>query len=173
MKKSGSRKLTALILGAVFLALMTCPMMAGAKVFKYDKGPSFTIEHPDVWKKDPVNPWNAMYRVQAAAGIPILDVQVFDIPKGQTLKTIGKYWKENVIDKEQKVDTVIVSDEIITLPDGTQANETVYEWNYKGVVDLRTINLSVFKDGKWVYATINQTQESEPLTDILHTLTFK
>jgi hypothetical protein len=41
------------------------------------------------------------------------------------------------------------------------------------VVDLQTINVSVFKNGKWVYATINQTQGSEPLRKVLYTLKFK
>ncbi len=113
-----------------------------------------------------------MYRVKAPAGVPIMDVQVLNIPKGETLETIGKYWKKTIIDKEQGVDTEIVSDKIITLPDGTKANETIYYWNYKNVVDLQTINVSVFKGGKWVYATINQTQSSEPLTKVLYTLKF-
>ncbi len=173
MDKRFGKRLAMWILTGIVAALVAFPMIAGAKEFKYDKKPSFTITHPDVWKDDPENPWKVMYRVKAAAGVPILDVQVLDIPKGEKLTTIGKYWKKNIIDKEQKVDTKIASDKIIKLPDGTEANETIYEWNYKGVVDLQTINVSVFKDGKWVYATINQTQASEPLRKVLYTLKFK
>jgi len=173
MKKRLGKKLLTGILTVALLVLVAVPMAALAKEFSYDKKPAFSITHPDNWKDDPENPWKVMYRVKAAAGIPILDVQVLDIPRGEKLTTIGKYWKKKIIDKEQKVDTKIVSDKIIKLPDGTEANETIYEWNYKGVVDLQTINVSVFKDGKWVYATINQTQGSEPLRKVLYTLKFK
>lgn len=173
MRKRFSKRLLTGILAVALLALVVAPMAVQAKEFKYDKKPSFSITHPDNWAVDPENPWKVMYRVKAAAGIPILDVQVLDIPKGEKLTTIGKYWKKNIIDKEQKVDTVIVSDKIIKLPDGTEANETIYNWNYKSVVDLQTINVSVFKDGKWIYATINQTQGSEPLRKVLYTLNFK
>ncbi len=166
------KQIVAAMLAVVVLALVAVPMAAMAKDFRYDKKPAFTISHPDTWTNDPENPWKVMYRVKAPAGVPIMDVQVLDIPKGETLETIGKYWKKNIIDKEQKVDTEIVSDKIITLPDGTKANETIYYWNFKNVVDLQTINVSVFKDGKWVYATINQTQSSEPLTKVLYTLKF-
>lgn len=171
-RRLSKRLLTGILVGAL-LAWVVVPMAVQAKEFKYDKKPEFSITHPDIWTPDTVNPWKAMYRVQAKAGVPVMDVQVFDIPKGETLETIGKYWKKNVIDKEQKVDTKIVQDKMIKLPDGTEANETIYHWNYKGVVDLQTINVSVFKDGKWVYATINQTQGSEPLRKVLYTLKFK
>jgi hypothetical protein len=159
--------------GACMLALALSPSIASAAVFTYDKKPAFSITYPNNWEADPENPFKVMFRVKDAVGIPVLDVQVLDIPNGVALADIGKYYKKAILDKEQSVDAEIASNKQTTLKDGTKANEITLKYKWQSWLPLKATILSVYKDNKWVYAAINQSVSSEPWTDVLYSLTFK
>lgn len=161
-----------IILSVITLAFL--PSTISAKEFAYNKGPSFSITYPDEWKVDPENPWGVYFRVKDDAGLPILDVQILDIPKGVTLEDIGRHYKTEILDKEQKVNAKVASSTLTKLKDGsTQANIITLKWTYQGWLQMQTTILSVYKGNKWVYACINQSDGETPLKDVLYTLKFK
>ena len=169
----GSVSAMALMVFVCMMSFGLYPSTTLAKEFVYDKGPSFSIIYPDEWKVDPENPWGVYFRVKHDAGLPILDVQILDIPKGVTLQDIGKHYKTAILDDEQKVDSEISSDELKKLKDGTQVNEIILKWTYQGWLKMQTTIVSAYKGNKWVYACINQTDGDEPLRDVLYSLKFK
>ena len=170
--RRGTMVVTLFLAGVCVVALVLSPSVALTKDFVYDKKPAFSITYPSDWSVDPVNPYKVMFRVQAAAGIPVMDVQVLDIPKGVALADIGKYYKKAILDKEQKVDAEIASDQQKTLKDGTKVNEIILKYKYQGWLDLQAIIVSAYKDNKWVYVCINDSPR-EPLRDVLYSLKFK
>jgi hypothetical protein len=143
------------------------------KEFVYDKAPAFSVTYPSNWSVDKENPWKVMFRVEAAAKIPVMDVQVLDIPKSVALADIGKYYKKAILDKEQKVDAEVVSDQLKALKDGTKVNEIVLKYKYQGWLDLQATIVSAYKDNKWVYVCINDSSYNEPLRNVLYSLKFK
>ena len=159
--------------GACMLALALSPSIASAAVYNYDKKPAFSITYPDKWKENTDNPYNLLFRVKDDVGIPAMNLQVRDIPKGVALADIGKQYKKLILDPEQSVDAEIVSSKQTKLKDGTKANETILKYKYQGWLALQAIVLSVYKDNKWVYADIHMGADDKPLLDVLYTLTFK
>ena len=114
-----------------------------------------------------------MFRVEAPAKIPVMDIQVLEIPKGVTLADIGKHYKKAILDKEQQVDAEIVSDQMKALKDGIKVNEIVLKYKYQGWLDLQATILSAYKDNKWVYVCINDSSYNDPLRNVLYSLKFK
>lgn len=70
--------------GACILALALSPSIASAAEFKYDKTPAFSVTYPNDWSDNPDNAkqYNLLFSAKAAAGIPVINVQVRDIPAG-------------------------------------------------------------------------------------------
>jgi len=163
------------VVGVFAMALVFSPSvtLGKDKEFVYDKAPAFSVTYPDSWSVDKANPWKVMFRVEAPAKIPVMDIQVLDIPAGVALADIGKYYKKAILDKEQKVDAEIVSDQMKALKDGTKVNEIVLKYKYQGWLDLQATIVSAYKDNKWVYVCINDSSYNDPLRNVLYSLKFK
>ena len=161
------------VICTVALVFSPSVTLAKDKEFVYDKAPAFSVTYPSSWSVDRENPWKVMFRVEAPAKIPVMDVQVLDIPKGVALADIGKYYKKAILDKEQKVDAEVVSDQSKALKDGTKVNEIVLKYKYQGWLDLQATIVSAYKDNKWVYVCINDSSYNEPLRNVLYSLKFK
>lgn len=161
--------------GLCMLALALSPSITSAKEFKYDKTPAFSVTYPNDWSDNPENAskYNLLFSAKAAAGIPVINVQVRDIPKGVALADIGKYYKKEILDKEQEQNCPIISDKQTTLKDGTKANETILKYKYQAWLPLQAVVIAVFKDNKWIRVDIHQAAHEDPSWDILHTLKFK
>lgn len=164
-----------LLAGVCMMILVFSPSitLAKDKEFVYDKAPAFSVTYPSNWSVDKENPWKVMFRVEASAKIPVMDIQVLEIPKGVALADIGKYYKKAILDKEQKVDSEIVSDQMKALKDGTKVNEIVLKYKYQGWLDLQATIVSAYKDNKWVYVCINDSVYNDPLRNVLYSLKFK
>jgi len=82
-----------LLAGVCMMTLVFSPSitLAKDKEFVYDKVPAFSVIYPSNWSVDKENPWKVMFRVEASAKIPVMDIQVIEIPKGVALADIGKY----------------------------------------------------------------------------------
>ncbi|MHA1914221.1 MAG: SDR family NAD(P)-dependent oxidoreductase [Promethearchaeota archaeon] len=72
-------------------------------------------------------------------------------------------------------DIEIISNEHKTLKDGTPAYETIIDYKVVGIIKVRSIHLSVLKDGKWIRVSVNAGANNigKDLTDILQTLEMK
>ena len=163
------------VTGVCMMSLVLSPSvtLAKDKEFVYEKVPAFTVTYPGSWSVDKANPWKVMFRVEAPAKIPVMDIQVLEIPKGVTLADIGKRYKKAILDKEQQVDAEIVSDQMKALKDGIKVNEIVLKYKYQGWLDLQATIVSAYKDNKWVYVCINDSSYNEPLRNVLYSLKFK
>ena len=166
---------TLFVVGVCMMALVFSPSvtLAKDKEFIYDKAPAFSVTYPSSWSVDRENPWKVMFRVEAPAKIPVMDIQVLDIPKGVVLADIGKYYKKAILDKEQKVDAEVVSDQLKALKDGTKVNEIALKYKYQGWLDLQATIVSAYKDNNWVYVCINDSAFNEPLRSVFYSLKFK
>lgn len=69
----------------------------------------------------------------------------------------------------------VVSNEPITLRDGTPAYECVIDFKSAGFFKVKTIHLSVFKDEKWIWVSIftSASYYNENLKEIRHSLEFE
>jgi hypothetical protein len=172
--RHGSIATMLFVAGVCMMALVFSPSvtLAKDKEFVYDKAPAFSVTYPSNRSMDRENPWKVMFRVEAPAKIPIMDIQVLDIPKGVALVDIGKYYKKAILDKEQKVDAEVVSDQLKALKDGTKVNEIALKYKYQGWLDLQSTIVSAY-DNKWVYVCINNSAYNEPLRNVLYSLKFK
>lgn len=155
--------------------LTLSPSIAFPAEFKYDEKPAFSITYPSDWKDNPGNirQYHVLFSAKNLAGIPVINVQVREIPAGATIVDAGKLFKKLILDPEQGQDCQIVSDKQTTLKDGTKANETILKYKWQGWLPLQAVVIAVFKDNKWIRVDIHQSVNDEPLWDILHTLTFK
>jgi phosphatidylethanolamine-binding protein (PEBP) family uncharacterized protein len=170
-----SMLVTLFLAGACMLALALAPSIASAKEFTYDKKPAFSVTYPNDWSDNPDNAsqYHLLFSAKDAVGIPVINVQVRDIPAGATIADAGKLFKKLILDPEQNQDCQIVSDKQTTLKDGTKANETILKYKYDGWLPLQAVVIAVFKDNKWIRVDIHMGASDKPLWDILHTLTFK
>ena len=161
--------------GACMLVLALSPSIASAAVFNYDKKPAFSITYPSDWSDNPDNAkqYNLLFSAKADAGIPVINVQVRDIPAGATIADAGKLFKKLILDPEQSQDCQIISDKQTTLKDGTKANETILKYKWNQWLPLQAVVIAVFKDKKWIRVDIHQSANDDPSWDILHTLKFK
>ncbi|MFX1390819.1 MAG: SDR family NAD(P)-dependent oxidoreductase [Promethearchaeota archaeon] len=77
--------------------------------------------------------------------------------------------------KTRAKDINILSNEPITLEDGTPAYECVIEFKAAGMMKVKSIHLSVFKDEKWIRVSIltGANYYNEDFKNILHSLNFK
>jgi hypothetical protein len=159
----------------IILALVLSPCVASAAVFKYDKKPAFSVTYPNDWVDNPdnVKKYNVLFSAKKSAGIPVMNVQVREIPHGATIADAGKLYKKLILDPEQGVPTEIVSDKVITLKDGTKANETILKYKYQNWLPLQAVVIAVFKDKKWIRVDVHQSQSDTPLWDVVRSLTFK
>ena len=161
--------------GVCMLALALSPSIASAKEFTYDKKPAFSVTYPNDWSDYPenVSQYNLLFSAHDTVGIPVINVQVRDIPAGATIADAGKLFKKLICDPEQNQDCQIISDKQTTLKDGTKANETILKYKYDGWLPLQAVVIAVFKDNKWIRVDIQQSVNEDPSWDIIHTLKLK
>ena len=161
--------------GACMLALALSPSIASAAEFKYDKKPAFSVNYPSDWGDNPenVSQYNLLFSAKGSAGIPVINVQVREIPAGATIADAGKLFKKLILDPEQGQDCPIISDKQTTLKDGTKANETILKYKWQGWLPLQAIVIAVFQDNKWIRVDIHQSANDDPSWDIVRTLKFK
>jgi len=102
----------------------------------------------------------------------LFNASVADIPEGMTLADVGP--KAYVFGLKTVGSNVkVISNEEISLKDGTKAYRTNIKWLWKGTLQLRTLVVSAFKDGKWVYLAIHPRGSPLQVAYIVESLTFK
>jgi short-subunit dehydrogenase len=146
-----------------------------SKIFKNDT-PAFSLTYPaDLIELNP-NPFifPDVKPVLVASRIPGFDLLVFATPSSnQQIEEAAKIHEGNIrrlLAKKVKV----ISNEPITLSDGTLAYESVIEYKSAGMYKGKSIHLSVFKDEHRIAINIlaNANYYNEDLREILHSLEF-
>jgi len=141
------------------------------KVYQND-APAFSITYPDYFID--LNP-GPMTKAIFIASYSDWNLEIFvsSISPKRRLDELPKKIVRslNIIAK----DIEIISNEHKTLEDGTPAYETIIDYRVVGIIKVRSIHLSVLKDGKWVRISVNAGANNinDDLTDILQTLEMK
>ena len=156
---------------ALFMSCKTTPK------FEY-KSPAFTLEYPANYTMG--KPANAteMLRVHGPVqgGNPTLTVSVLNLEKGTKLDDAAEGWVDSVQKSfPQATRFKILSENIITLNDGTKASEYIISWRWvDGMTMLTTSAVTAHKGGKIV--TISATCWQSPVEELIkltHALKFK
>ncbi|MFX0002628.1 MAG: SDR family NAD(P)-dependent oxidoreductase [Candidatus Hodarchaeota archaeon] len=145
-----------------------------SKIFKNDT-PVFSLTYPaDLIELIP-NPFifRVFKPVLVASRIPGFDLLIF-VFKSSTYrleKTAQRIAKRI---KRRASEVNIISNEPITLRDGTFAYESVIEFKSAGIFKVKSIHLSVIKDDHRIRISIftNANYYNEDLREILHSLEF-
>jgi short-subunit dehydrogenase len=154
------------------------------KTFKNDK-PAFTLKYPsDLIELNPI-PSQDFTPILVASRIPGLDLLVYaEISSDQRIERTAQRIAENLMGFNKKGQDYftgsakkvkIISNEPITLSDGTIAYESVIEYKSKGIFNRKRVDLSVVKDDHRIQISIifaNASYYNEELRDILHSLEF-
>jgi hypothetical protein len=111
--------------------------------------------------------------VLVASRIPGYDLLIFaNESSDQQIEGAAKIHARNIRNYAKKVK--IISNEPITLSDGTLAYESVIEYKSAGIYKSKSIHLSVFKDDHRITINIltNANYYNEELRDIFRSLEF-
>ena len=147
------------------------------KTFTYDS-PGFSIQYPDDWVplQIPQIP-NAVFYAEQIPGadfiIRVLDKSDPGLPADISLETATGYLSPMLGNFGR--DIAIISEEKITLKDGTPAQLGFVEYRYVGTTKVKVLGLIVNKGDKWIVVTIGviATCYKDEFKEILHSLEFK
>jgi hypothetical protein len=133
--------------------------------------PAFRFEYPNGSRKRENSAPNQVMAMETPGGVPF-NASVADIPVGMTLADVGP--KAYVFGLKTVGSNVkVISNKEFLLRDGTKAYRTQIKWRWKGTLQLSTLIVSAFKDGKWVYLAIHTRGSPRPEAYIVESLRFK
>jgi hypothetical protein len=173
-------KFSRVLLVAVFVMVssalfMTCE--TAQKKFE-SQSPAFTLDYPKGYTMGkPINE-TELLRVHGPiqGGNPTLTVTVVDLAKDSKLEDAAEGWVDSV-QKQFPAATrfKILSENIITLNDGTKASEYLISWRWvDGMTMLTTSAVTAYKGGKAVSISATCWQSPvEELVKLTHALKFK
>jgi len=164
LRKEG---VAALCLAVVFV--MVCAFSASAAEFVYDKAPAFSVTYQDGW--EPTGNTDVVFETKMGGSLPIMSVNVKDIPDGQSLADANAKGFKAILDKAQDADAQVKETTAITLGCGAPASMSLLSWSYQGWMPLLTRVVSAYKDGKWVYVSLTTSDDSNK--EVPQSLKFK
>lgn len=134
--------------------------------------PSFSVTYPENLIELKPGPSGKAVFVASSTGIDLVIYILKISPKRRLEQTTKKIMRTlNPRAKEIK----IISNNLTNLRDGSHAYESVIEFKAAGIIKVKSIHLSVFKDEKWirvsVFAGANQFND-EKFKKIVYSLKF-
>jgi len=145
------------LMALTLITLILIPGLALAGSATYTNGaPAFTVTYPDDWEKKPLQ-GNDVLRVAKPGpyGIPVLNVTVANkLADAKPLDKAGKAFMKAV----QKTSPgskrfKLLSEEVITLSDGTRAMAITYKWSLNDVTKLQSASVMVYIGEKAISLT--------------------
>jgi hypothetical protein len=158
MKKSSSG-LWILLIGFFTVSLLAaCATLPKAQPGLYvNEQHRFSVSYPEKWQHQQFQSKSEVLRVANPNQwkIPVLTASVVDLPKGANLKNAAKAWVAAVKTSYPKTKRhKILSQEMITLEDGTPAAAYTAKWTWAdGVTKLQTAAVTAFKGTKSITTT--------------------
>ena len=149
---------------------------AGAEIktkqYVHKETPIFKFEYPDGSKDLELIDSHQVLRMRAP-NMSEFDANVADIPKEMKLEDIGpKFYLPKL--KEIGTNFDVISNESITLKDGTKAYKTKIKWLYKdGQIWITTLLVSAYKEDKCVFLSTHPIGDPEEVAWIVESLTFQ
>jgi hypothetical protein len=165
--------------GITFLAIAALIMLSACATgpkpgYFANKSPEFNVSYPEDWISADLTNETEVLRVKDARGLPVLTSTVRTIPKGYVL---AKDAPEGLVDALKLLggdQLKIVSKKDATLVDGTQAYESIVQWNHPMLPGLVSMSLSTIKGDKVISVTLTtKGMPSEEQKKIPYTLRFK
>jgi hypothetical protein len=166
-----------LILSAGLILLSSCVTVQKPVLATFEnQSPAFSVSYPSNWVPRELKK-SEVLSVWAPQRVPALAVNIIDIPKGMKLSDSPRVFIKaikNIVPKSSR--HKVLSENIMTLNDGTKASESIISWRW---VDRSTMLLTsyvtVFKDNKLIAVTCTSVSRTpvEVLKKVTHSLQFK
>ncbi len=139
-------------------------------VFVRTGSPAFTFEYPKGSRKKALDAPGQIMAMETPAGV-VFQASVAPIPTGMTLADAGPKVLASAY-KTVGSDVHVISNKEIALKDGTRAYRTDINWLFQGSFPLKTLAVSAFRDGKWVFLTAHPWKNPDEVAPIVESLTF-
>ena len=146
------------------------PLVETAKEFRYEGPPSFVLKHPMGVTQTKFSVPEKVFEVETDDEFIEFLVFVEDIPTGMGLDDVGPKVFVPKAERNMLTKLVVLSNEAITLQNGTKAYKTKVEWMHRKGFFFTGLVISAFKGGKWVYLlghTVGDPKEIEVLVESL------
>jgi len=157
-----------LIVGLVVTGCATSPEPKEQAVQQYQSGwPAFSFSYPDTWsvKLRPIP--GQIFRVEAPETLPEAAASV-----NANMPTPVKFFSRSIVpvlgNFGSKIE--VVSDQAVTLKNGSPAQETVVDWAPQTGPPLTTLFVTAQKEGMWI--TLAVSSEKGKMTDDLKTVAY-
>ena len=96
-----------------------------------------------------------------------------DIPASIALQDVGPQAYAPLLKRDGRSEPNVVSNVPIVLDDGTSAYRTELHWRSRQGLDIKTLVVSAFKDGKWVLVEAHPWKDQHEASQIVESLTFQ
>jgi TolB-like protein/class 3 adenylate cyclase/cytochrome c-type biogenesis protein CcmH/NrfG len=144
------------------------------KQYVHEGSPAFIFEYPEGSKDLPLTGPEQIIRMQTPKEVEFYASSI-DIPEGMKLKDVGTKVYLPLL-KEYGVGTHfdLISNDLITLKDGTKAYKTTINWLLQdGRTWITTLVVSAYKEDKYVFLDIHTAGDPEEVAWIVESLRFE
>jgi len=141
--------------------------LAKGGVFKRATLPAFRFEYPQGSRKAAIEYPSQTMRMKTPGNV-FFSASVMSIPDGVKLEDFGpKYYAPDLPNVQ------VISNKKITLKCGTSAYRTDMKWLWKYNIQLLSVIVSAYKDGKCVFITTQSREYQDEITSIVESLEFE
>ena len=133
--------------------------------------PAFQFRVPRGSRRETLQTPFQIMRMKTLSGFQFA-AAVGDIPDGVTLKHVGPQIYAPFLRSAGRSAPKVVSNQSITLNDGTPAYRTEIHWRNRLPLDFKTVVVSAFKDGKWVFVEAHPWKDHDEAAAIVGSLSF-
>jgi len=141
-------------------------------VFRRQSEPAFQFRVPRSSRRLPLQSQFQVMRMKTLSGFNFA-AAVGDIPAGIALQDVGPRAYAPLLAGVARDEPEVVSNAPIVLDDGTAAYRTELHWRNRLGVDIKTLVVSAFKDGKWVLVDAHPWKDQREASQIVESLTFQ
>ena len=144
------------------------------KQYVHKEKPAFRFEYPEGSKKAKIDSPNEVLKMRTPRGV-MFNAFVDSIPEGMTIADIGpKYYLVRLKEADLGTNFKVLSNELITLGDGTKACRTEIKWLWKdGTTWINTLLVSAYREKKLVRLTVHPWGDPKEVAWIVESLTFR
>ena len=144
---------------------------ADGGVFERKASPKFKFEYPLGSKKLATDAPGQVMNMKTPEDVHF-SASVGSIPVGLELEEFGpKLYAPSLKNVGEEIE--VISNKEITLICGTKAYRTEIKWLWDRYLPIRTILVSAFKDGNFIFVCVHPWKKNNKVEPIVHSLTLK